>query len=174
MTPRETLSTLARDLAAAEDGVSLVEFTLVMPLLFSLLAGFLEFGRVIQHHQVIEKQMRAAARYLARVPDIGQSGDGTCVATPGSAADAARSLALYGTLSDGTTPLIAYWDDPASVCIEGPEAVDVTDEAGTTFTVDTVAVETAVAYQDLGFLSLLGLGDTITLRARHEEPYIGE
>ncbi|HYD29532.1 MAG TPA: TadE/TadG family type IV pilus assembly protein [Azospirillaceae bacterium] len=154
-----------RRFTAAQEGVSLVEFTLLLPLLLWLLGGFVEFGRILHHHQVIEKQMRATARYLARVPDI-------TAATP-----QARNLALYGSLNAGTIPLISYWTDPDKVVIVGPTDVTVVTNPTTSasFTVQKIVVETAVDYQDIGLLRLLRLPtNIITLRARHEEPYIGE
>lgn len=156
----------------SDRGMAAVEFGLVLPLLMLIFGGIVEFGRMVQHHHAVEKSVYAAARYLARQSDTGQT-SGACSAADGSgAALVARNLVLYGKPTGGT-PLLSYWNDPNGVCIEGPISQTVTDGGGNSFTVDKVRVTATVTYQDLGLLGFVGL-DNIQMVARHEEAITGE
>lgn len=153
-----------RSILGRSDGAAIVEFTLVLPLLLSLLAGVSEFGRALYHHHVVEMALRNATRYLSRVPD------------PAAEAATARNLAAYGTPDGSGSPLVPYWTG-GGITIEGPtpQTVTYTDEDGNpvTFDVPVIRLSATVAYQDLGFLSLI-LSDPLILRAEHEEVHIGE
>lgn len=155
-------------------GTSLIEMALVLPLLLVLLGGILEIGRALHHHQVLETSVRDAARYLARVPDVGQPVGTPCSAAPaGSAAATARRLAMYGTTLNGVPPLLVYWSDtqPQEVCIETTTRT-LTDGSGGTFDVPVIRMTVAVDYEDLGLLGLAGL-NAVRLTASHEEIHVG-
>ncbi len=149
------------------DGAAIVEFTLMLPLLFSLLAGVSEFGRALYHHHVIEMALRNATRYLSRVPD------------PAAEADTARNLAAYGTPDASGSPLVSYWtsDTYGTITIEGPtmRTVTYTDSGGNpvSFEMPVIRMEAAVPYEDLGFLSLI-LSNPLQLIAEHEEVHFGD
>ncbi len=155
-------------------GTSLIEMGLLMPLLLVLMGGLLEVGRALHHHHVLETSVRDAARYLARVPDVGQPVGTPCGAPPaGSAAETARKLAMYGTTLNGVPPLLVYWSDdqPQEVCIETATR-SLTDENGVTFDVPVIRMTVAMDYEDLGLLGLAGL-DAVRLTASHEEIHVG-
>lgn len=150
-------------------GAALIEFTIMMPILFSLAFGVTEFGRFLQHHHVVQKSMRDAARYLGRI-------ETDCPATGADWSAAivdAKNLAMRGSLS-GTDPLIlSYWNDPNSI------SVDLTcfdNSAGAfrgTSTIPLVRVSAEVPYTDLGMLAFFGIG-SVKINLSHEEMNFGE
>ena len=148
-------------------GATLLELTILMPVLILLSLGVSEFGRALQHHHVLNKSVRDAARYLSRVAAV----------CPGGTIDAAdvavaRNLALTGYPSGGS-PIVSYWTDPATISV----SVVCFDNSGGAFrgraAIPIVRVTATVAYADLGFLGALSL-PAFTLTARHEEVVIGE
>ncbi|MEN6328104.1 MAG: TadE family protein [Syntrophomonas sp.] len=54
-----------RSLLFREEGQSLVEFAMVLPLLLLLLMGIIEFGRIISAYMVINNLAREGARFAA-------------------------------------------------------------------------------------------------------------
>ena len=149
------------------EGATLVELTILMPVLITLALGVNEFGRALHHNHIVNKSVRDAARYLSRVP----------VVCPGGAIDAAdvalaRNLALTGYPSGGS-PLISYWTSPSSVAV----SVSCYDNSAGTFRgkaeIPIVRVSASVAYADLGMLGVLGLS-SLTLSGAHEEVVVGE
>lgn len=153
-----------RGLAACSSGAALVEFSLTLPLLLSLAFGVGEFGRLLYQHQLIVTGIRDAARYLARVSD------------PIAATAAGQNLATTGLVTGGTAR-VSYWQ-ASDVLVTAPTVANPTDpltgqpsyRSGGPVTV--VRVTTTVQYQDVGFLSFLGLTPP-TFTLAHEERFIG-
>jgi Flp pilus assembly protein TadG len=75
-----------------QQGVALVEFAFVLPLLLVLSLLGAELGRAVYRYNSIAKVVRDAARYLS-------------VQTPGTHVAEARNLILYGNVA-GTGPLL--------------------------------------------------------------------
>jgi Flp pilus assembly protein TadG len=152
-------------------GAALIEFTIMMPILFSLAFGVTEFGRLIQHHHTVQKSMRDAARYLGRI-------DVDC-ATPGAdwaaAVVNAKNLAMRGSTL-GTDPLILpYWSDAATItvtltCFNNASGAYFDQDRGGV--IPLVSVSAAVPYQDIGMLSFFGIA-SVTLNLSHDEMNIG-
>lgn len=155
----------------------MVEFTVTAPLLVALGLGVGEFGRALQHHHVVNKAMRDASRFLARVP-VTCAGPGTGSVTDTADLTLARNLALYGQTSVGT-PRISYWTNANSVAVtvgcldNSSNAYRSTYDPAIATVIPLITVTATVPYQDLGFLSALGLG-AITFSARHQQVHIGE
>lgn len=167
-------------LRKARSGASMVEFALALPIFVLLLLGVAEVGRAIHHYHIINKALRDSTRYLGRVPV-------TCPAV-GTAAGSvdnvghqttATNLAMTGSLNGGSD-LINYWTDPTTITIE----VDCLDNSAGANLCGTeacagnpilpvVRMRADVVYQDLGFLSVFGLGQ-LTFNADHEEVSIPE
>lgn len=154
-----------------ESGASMVEFTLLAPLLIALGLGAGEFGRALQHHHVVSKSARDAARFLARVPVDCSGGTGS-VTDPTNEA-LARNLARTGYIN-GTTPVIDYWTSDSTITI----TIDCFDNSAETFRgkpqIPQITVSIALPYQDMGFLDVLGVSGTLTLRGMHQQMHIGE
>lgn len=160
-------------LIGAERGAALVEFTVLMPLLFALMAGFIEFGMALQRHHVVQKSLRDATRYLAQVPgfDATTPVDATpCNATPTGQALIAKNLAIYGNIGGTGTSKISGWGYDG-VCVIGPTSRSVTFN-GVTTEVLVVQMTAQAPYNDIGFLSILGFTG-ITLGGSHEQAYLG-
>lgn len=51
-------------------GAALVETTILLPILLMLFAGTFEFGRAYYDYHVVDKAVRGASRYLARVASV--------------------------------------------------------------------------------------------------------
>ena len=162
-------------LRKARSGASMVEFALCLPIFVLLLLGVAEVGRAILHYHIINKGLRDSTRYLGRVP-VTCPAVGTAAGSVDNAANAATAtnLAMTGSLNGGSN-LIDYWTDPATITIE----VDCLDNsaaanlcgveacAGNPI-LAVVRMRADVVYQDLGFLSVFGLGQ-LTFNADHEE-----
>ncbi len=160
-------------LIGAENGAALIEFTVLMPLLFALLAGFIEFGLAIQNHQLVQKSLRDSTRYLAQVPgfDATTPVDATpCNAAPTGQALIAKNLAIYGNIGGTGTSKISGWGYDG-ICVIGPTSRSVTFN-GVTTEVLVVQMTAQAPYNDVGFLSILGITG-ITLGGSHEQAYLG-
>lgn len=148
-------------------GTAVLEFTLVAPLLIVLGLGAGEFGRALQHHHVLNKAARDAARYLARVP-----GDCTGGIADPAHITGAKNLAMTGYVNGGA-PILSYWTDPNTITV----TVGCYDNSAGTLrglsSIPLIRVSIQVPYQDVGFLSLLGTG-AFTFYADHTEMHIGE
>lgn len=74
------------------NGVALVEFALVLPLLLIMTLITTELGRALYQYNTLTKSVRDAVRYLS-------------IQTPGTHATEARNLIVYGNLAGTGTPL---------------------------------------------------------------------
>lgn len=158
------LRTLRRYLIARK-GAALVEFTLLAPLLVMMMCGLAEFANAMRQYHVMEKGVRDAGRYVARVQMTG------CTIT-GSAVTAARNLALTGRTSGGT-PLLDTWTNPSTVAVTVSSCVN--NSSGTyrgLSSIPVIQVTATAPYADLGLLDALGLGD-IQLSVTHRQVWIG-
>jgi Flp pilus assembly protein TadG len=72
----------------SQQGVALVEFALVLPLLLVMTCVTTEFGRAYYQYDTLTKSVREAARYLS-------------VRAPGVDVDKARNIVVFGN-PDGT------------------------------------------------------------------------
>ena len=150
----------------ARDGAALVEFTLAAPLLILLMCGLAEFSNALRQYHIMEKGVRDAGRYVARVPMTG-------CAINAQAVSEAQNLALTG-LTSGGSPLLPSWNRPATVTVAVAACVDNGGGAyrgrGQMVLIEMTA---RAPYADLGLLSVIGLG-SITLEVAHQQLWIGE
>lgn len=162
-------------LAAAWDdrrGTSFIELSILMPVLLLLALGVAEFGRALQHHHVINKSVRDAARYLARVPATCPTGGGTGAVVNPADLVFARNLALTG-YAVGGDPILAYWDDPSTIEI----VVECFDNSAGDYRgrpdMPIIRVSAAVPYEPLGYLQFLVGAPALTFGAEHQQLWIG-
>lgn len=73
-------------------GVAIVEFALVLPFLLVLTFITTEFGRALYQYNILTKSVRDASRYLS-------------TQLPGTNAQQARNLIVYGNMAGTGTPL---------------------------------------------------------------------
>jgi Flp pilus assembly protein TadG len=153
-------------LARSTSGTAFIEATIVLPLAISLMAGGVEFGRILSDYGTVGKSVRAAARYLSRLPaDPSDASAVTNVVCSNWALQNARNLAVYGKLSPSQSdqPLITGWI---------PNTVDVTQCTSGFDDPPVVTVAAAVPYT-VSMLSAIGLPNTYTLSSQHEQRFIG-
>lgn len=147
-------------------GAALVEFTLAAPLLILLMCGLAEFANAMRQYHIMEKGVRDAARYVARVPMTG-------CAVNAAATTTARNLALTGTMAGGQF-LLPTWNDPGTVTVQIASCLDNSSGAYRGHAqMATVEVTANAPYVDLGLLTVIGL-DPITLEVSHQQLWIGE
>jgi len=77
---------------SVNQGVALVEFALILPLLLVLTFITTEFGRALYEYNTVTKSVRDAVRYLS-------------FQTPGSGTAVARNLIVYGNPGGTGAPL---------------------------------------------------------------------
>ena len=146
-------------------GAALVEFSLMAPLLILLMCGLAEFANAMRQYHIMEKGVRDAGRYLARVQMTGCAVAGSAVAT-------ARNLALTGSATGGSY-LLPTWTDPNSVIVTVPTCVD---NSGGTYRghaqIPVIEVTARAPYADLGMLSVIGF-DSVELHVSHQQLWIG-
>ena len=147
-------------------GAALVEFSLLAPMLILLMCGLAEFANAMRQYHVMEKGVRDAARYVARTPMSG-------CALNGAAVTAAQNLALTGRTAGGA-PLLANWSDSATVAVTVAACVSNTPRVYRgRDQMPVIQVTASAPYQDLGLLSVIGLGP-IDLQVAHQQLWIGE
>jgi Flp pilus assembly protein TadG len=149
------LKLLAR-LWQCERGNALVEFVFVAPMLLLVLFGGSEFGRLFIQYHKIDKGVRAATRYLSRVPCEGLT----------ARLDTDRNIALRGTVGSTGSLVVPAWNDPITVTLL------TTVSNCTTAPPSTVQLRATVTLP-FRYLPFLGLGNTLTVQAEHEERHVG-
>lgn len=147
-------------------GASLVEFSLVAPVLITMGMGMLEFGLALYGHHVIATGVHDAARFLARFDD------------PTLKEAAAKTLAVTGTVS-GTTPRLS-WVGTSDIAVtytdiaNPPDATTGLRAYRGPDILKVVKVTAAATYTGFGVLPALGLGSSLAISVAHEERVIHE
>lgn len=167
MATKKLIRSLLGDISAA----TLVEATLMMPLLFSMALGTFEFGRALQHHHVINKGVRDAARYLTQVGVTCPPAMATGSVDNPNDITVARNLAMTGYESGGE-PILNYWTDPSTVTITVNCINNLAEALRGRLWIPTITVSASVPYADIGFLNFFGV-DSLELPASHQELHIG-
>ncbi|HJR20546.1 MAG TPA: TadE/TadG family type IV pilus assembly protein [Dongiaceae bacterium] len=151
----------ARRVLRDQEGSALIEFTIMAPLLLSLVLGISEFGRFLYQYQMVLEGLRDAGRYLARL----DANDATNQTN-------AANLATTGTIDGSGDPRVDGWE-AADI---GFAVTDVDNTAGIyrgPAEIEVIEVTTTFDYADVGFLSALGF-DPISIDAAHEQRVILE
>lgn len=108
----------------AQQGVALVEFTLVLPVLLLLLLAFGEFGRMLYQYNVLLQASRDADRFVA-----GQAWNATLgtVSLNSTLQAQTKNVAVYGVPNaTGTAVVSGLTTDHVQVVAEGIDHVRVT------------------------------------------------
>ena len=157
------LINLLQRVLRCSSGSALLEATIVMPLIVSLMAGGVDFGLIMSTQATAKKSVRAAARYLATVPP-------TAVCTWGLAK--AQNMAVYGKInpiSGVDAPLIAGWSTnggPNNYVQLGPD----TNCANPS----VIQLQASAPYNSIFLSTILPNVTLWTLSVEHEERYVGE
>jgi Flp pilus assembly protein TadG len=173
---KRLLLSLVHDRSAA----AAVEMALVLPFLMALLFGAMDVGDYFLSEHVVQKAVRDASRYAARLPMTNYD----CSATPPSVDSTAESdiqhVARYGD-PDGTTARLIGWTDDTMA------TVTLTCDTNTSDTyvnngvyngfpdggaVPVITVSATVPYNT--FFGMLGLGAlTLNLNAKSQSAVTG-
>ena len=160
---------------ADRNGSAAVEMVLVLPILLALMLGAVDVGNYFLSEHVVDKAVRDAARYAARLPLVDYTG---CTVPGGGVAEQqAQRIARFGDPSGSGNARLAGWtaDNMTTVTI----ACDTTSSwaAGGIYTdfptgAPVVTVSATVPYNS--FFGALGLGKlTANLNATSQAAVIG-
>ena len=143
-----------RELVAGDEGSALIEGTIVVPVLFALVFGVLEFSYYFYQHHLVSTGVRDAARYLARVQNPNSP----------TAQAIAQSLAATGSATPGSTVRRVAGFDPAEVFITVTPLANVAgglcgaDPCRGTNPLNRITVTGNFAWTPLGFWGFFGFG----------------
>jgi Flp pilus assembly protein TadG len=101
----------------SSDGVALVEFALVVPVLILLLVGILDTGRAINAYVTISNASREGAHYAALNPTAAPSAIRSSAVLPHAqqleAAGISVSVSYKSDVTSSACPVSAPWTSPA-------------------------------------------------------------
>ncbi|WP_309601516.1 TadE/TadG family type IV pilus assembly protein [Sphingomonas sp.] len=159
-------------LAADRDGTAAAEMALVLPLLLALLFGTFELGNYFLAEHVVQKGVRDAARYAARLPMVNYP---SCVPTSAATAQIQRVARTGRPDSGGASQRLEGWTADTMT------TVTLTCTATGTYTgiytqfptgVTVVEVKATVPYPSL--LGTMGIGTpSLTLGAASQSAVYG-
>lgn len=166
-----------------KSGSALVEFSLVLPLLVVVMAFIGDFSRAIYQYHVAEKGVKAAARYLARVPNVT-----VCAASSFDAfSGKAKALAQRGSFNVADDLVLSNWANASEVTVSvacqanAPDAVTNVKPFHGPDQIPIITVSASFTFNDAGFLNVIKILNpsyqdrgTITIAAAHEEVYVGD
>ena len=142
-----------------EDGTTVIEFALVMPVLLLLAAVLIDLGRAWMQADALQKGLRPAVEYAARCDTPITAGCTTNV----------ENLAKTGTLDGSGALLVPGWADAGAL-------LNVTYSSFDPGSGDNqiIHMQAQVPYQPIlsGLISWSGL-DAPTLEASHEQAHVG-
>lgn len=141
-----------------ESGTSILETAVVLPLLVILMGGVYDFGRAYGTMSAGQKSMRAAVRYLTRLP-----AEAVCNSW---ALTQAKNIALYGNTAGTGSLLIPNWTAGDITLTTKPTNCPTTS-------VTNINLSANVPYSSLMW-SVIGLGNNTTMRVEHEEKWVGQ
>jgi len=153
----------------------------MLPFLVFLAFGVIEFGRALYHYHAMNKSVRDAARYMARVGITCDLPPSTaCAAADPTDETKAKNLAMTGQVTGGT-PILGYWNDPDTITINylpfdnssSDYYIPNTASGSQTGNFPRIRVTATVPFHDLGMLGILGLS-SMTFSVRHDQIGIGE
>jgi hypothetical protein len=158
----------------SERGASLVEFSLVLPLLLLFAGGLAEFGLMLHQQQVITKSVRDAARYAARTSfafktcPLNSQAEWTQLVTD------TQTIALRGSINASAPLLLPSWNNVSMVAVADSCIAPGTllSPAGGGNNIPVITVTATVPYAGTGFLGFLGLS-SFNLTAAHAQMWTG-
>ncbi len=178
---RSRIANMLCGLRKDQAGASLVEFTLILPLLVLLMIGVAEYGRAMHQQHIITKSVRDAARTMARDPRLFDPATGCSTTVPPALITQTQTIALKGTLDASASYLISYWDNPATeivitvACVSpaGLESpIGKNPGTGSMHDIPIVTVRGQVPFDDIGLLSIIGMSPP-TLKTQHVQMGVG-
>ena len=166
-----------RCLFADRNGSAAVEMALVLPLLLVLMLGAFEAGNYFLSEHVVQKAVRDAARFAARLPMTNYP---SCtVPSGGTAEQQTQRVARFGDPSgSGTARLIGWTSDSDTTVTISCTVAGTFNNAGiykdfpNSGAAPVITVSATVPYNT--FFGALGIGaTTLNLNAKSEAAVIG-
>ena len=158
-----------RRIANDEEGSALLEGAILVPVLFSLIFGVLEFSYYFYQQHLVATGVRDAARYLARVQDPNNA----------TAQTIAQSLASTGSPTPGSSFRRVKGFDPGEVTFAVTPVGNVAGGIcgadpcrGFPNSLTRVTVTGSFTWAPLGFWTFLGFGSA-NVTVSHSERWIG-
>jgi Flp pilus assembly protein TadG len=149
-----------RQFCACVAGTAALEAAIVLPVGISVVAGGIEFGHALSTYQTVVKSVRSATRYLARVPPA-------YICSGSWGFSRAQNLAVYGSLSGGTTPLVTGWTVTSVTLLKPTTCPPTTTDV-------VVQLQAVVRYNGVILSVIPGLSNQLNFTVRHEERLIKE
>ena len=117
--------------ATSSDGIALVEFALILPILMLLLMGILDTARAVNAYVTISNASREGARYAALNPTASPPAIKSSAVVPHAQQLEASSINVYVTYNNGNVtsaacPVLATPPPVSSPPVPIPVRVDVT------------------------------------------------
>ncbi len=101
---------------AKQQGLAVIEFTLLLPFLLLLIFACTEFGRLMFQYNALNKTVRDASRYLTANAKLGDTGN---VTIEDSISNQVKGLIKYGQSTSATQLLPNLNDDDISFTVSG-------------------------------------------------------
>ena len=159
---------LAASVWRDDEGSVLIEATILMPFLVTLMFGLFEFSWYFHKQQLVESGVRDAARYLARVA---LDGTNPCTLTiPVDFKARAQNIAATGVATGGTARVPGWTTGSVNISCTTFNNSGATYDGGST--IYLITATTNFADPALGYFSMLGL-TLPNLSASHAERSIG-
>ena len=164
-------------LLRCERAAAAVEMVLVMPILLILLFGSVELGNYFMAEHAVQKGVRDASRYAARLPLQLLLTDDTCVLGEDEVQDQIRRVARTGDPDDGGTPRLFMWDsnDTVVLTLDCPDVTYSEDGLYSEFPIGAANINVAatVPYQPLFDYLPFVQGAGLQLNARSQAAVFG-
>jgi len=163
------LSAIARRLAACRRGVAMFEFAITLPILLIIIAGGWELARGLWLYDALNKGVRDASRYLARVDN------------PTSTLSEAMALRLVlsGDIDVGGGGQPPRFDhNQVTISVDKKTYANSSGQlyrspGGGTDPIDVIQVRADFTYQ-APLLSFMNIANPLVLTVMHQERYIGD
>ncbi len=156
---------IARAFTACRSGAAMFELALTLPILLIIFAGGWEMARGLWTYDMLNKGVRDAARYLARLDDP----------TTTAAETKALYLVLTGDMAPGQPPRLDHNHIDVDVGVRTFANASGTyrSKDGAAGPIDVVQVVAEYSF-DARLLGFLGIATPITITVAHEERHIGD
>lgn len=169
--------TVAGKFLTGNRGSAGAEFSLVLPLLLTVVFGSIEIGRLLHDFHVINKSVRDGTRFLSRVP-VTCDNPGTGSFTNAADLITAKNLTLTGTVDTPSASgdyLLGYWNDANTITYQ-VECITNASYEGAFLGRAYIPAITGTAVVPFTFLfgSLVVSTSSITITANHKSLGYGE
>lgn len=162
---------MSKSSSTIENGVAMVEFAVILPLMLLIFMGVAELGRALLFHHRLTVAVESGARYAARATNSIDVDDcATISAVWLGVEDSTKQMVTFGSLGGGDQPIVPGMDE-SDVTV----SVEVRSATGISGPICVVNVAASVQYlgifgtQIIPFLEI----EQPVLNVKSEERYVG-